>query len=339
MTTLKQVARMAIADTAATSDMGLPLVFQWVEQRYREVTNRTHLRILRHQGEINYPAPIIGVGTVSPTFGSNQVPGTNTHFNRGLIGWYFRFNLNWYRIDDVQGQTLILHSPFVETLEGALAGYYIVQRFLPLDRNVQWVGTIAHPRLFRVLLERTMNWLDSREASRILVAAFPTVWAEGPDYRGDYTNTGLAGQVSSIEQSLAPDWRKTVEIYPYSAQQEFFTYIWWETLPPQTLDSLLPTEIDSYMLYEGVQVNLYEYRMNKALQATPPQPEIAQVYLKMLIAQRIRWDQVLQQLVVKDKINMDEDVELWSQYDMAQLSDIDSAYDNYISRLGIITVQ
>ena len=336
MSTLEDVVRMTIANTAAASDLGLPLVFRWVEQRYREVTNRTHLRFLRHWGELSYPAPIINDGTVTVTFGSNVVVGNNTHFGRQHVGWFFRFNLNWYRINDVQGQTLILQSPFAETLTN-VTGYTLVQRFLPLDANVQWVGTIAHPRLFRLLLERTMNWLDHREASRILVAAFPTVWAEGPDYRGDYATTGLQGQ--GVSNTLAHDWRKTVEIYPYSSQQEFYTYTYWERLPDQRLESILPPEVDPYMLYEGAKADVYEYMLNMALKGPTPNPQTAAVYGGLRREAFAVWEQKLQQLVVKDAIALDEDVELWSDYDMAQLSDIDSAYDNYISRLGIITVQ
>jgi len=336
MATIEDVARKAIANTAASSSMGLPLVLSWVEQRYREVSNRTHLRSLRNEGELVYPAPIISVGTVAVTTGSNKVVGTSTSFTRGLIGWYFRFNTNWYLINDVQGQTLYLNSPYVEST-ASLAGYYIVQRFTPTAPNVQWIGVVTHPRLFRRLLERTMNWLDHREAARILVAAFPTVWAEGPAYHGTLFTTGNAG--SGVTNTLVSDRRKTLEIYPYSTQQELFRYTWWEVLPPVRLETLLPPEVDPYMLYEGVKADIYEYRREMALAKTPPDAQSAMVYQRAMEQAQGRWEQVLQQLVVKDMLALDEDVELWSDFGDSSSTDIDSQYDNMISRLGLITVQ
>lgn len=325
--TIEDTVRQTIANSAGTTGLGIPLVLQWVERRYRELADRLHLRHLRNEGEIVYPAPVT-TGTVAVVNGSKLVIGTGTTWTNQNIGWYFRFNTNWYHIDDVQptgaGQNIILHSPYTENTSN-VQGYQLVQRFLPVDGNCRWVEGITHPRLFRRLLERTMNWLDAREPARILVAAFPTVWAEGPSYHGDY-----AGQDSR---------RKTVEIYPYSTQQEFFRYLWWEVLPPVQLTDTLPPEIDPYMLMEGAKADVYEYRLNQMMQNPGDGSSMAQVWLSMRDKALGIWEQKVMQAVVTDMIALDEDVELWTGSDTAELSDIDSEYDNYISRLGIITVQ
>jgi hypothetical protein len=345
--TIQDIALRLIQTTAADTDIGLPTAAIWVERRLRELSDRTHLRFLRNIAEVTYPSPLFdeqqgygGQGTVSVTFGSQEVVGTGTVFTNQLIGWYGRFQNNWYRINDVQEstQTLILESQYCETNgTSSPVGFTILQRYLPLRQNVRWIGSMVHERMFHMLRERTQQWFDARYPARLLVASFPVAWAEGPAYHGDYPGSAS----STFDGGIfgGDDRRKTIETYPPSSQQEVFKYFYWETLPRMELTSIIPPEVDPFMLYEGAKIDLYEYRTNKALMASTPQAEVAQMYQKMGMTAMKVWEEALSLAVTTDTIQLSEDVELWSGFDEVTDEDINPEWDNYVSRFGIITVR
>lgn len=323
--TVEDVCAYTRSVVASASDLSIPLLLNFYNRRYTELAARTHMRHLRRYGELNYPTPVTA-GTVVATQGSNQVVGTGTGWTSGIIGWFFRLATNWYQINDIitQTQTLVLNSPFNEN-PSSFQTYTILQRYLPLAKNARWVGQIVHPRLFRRLAAKTLNWLDAKEPSRSVIAAFPTVWAEGPSYKGDYPGTD--------------DRRKTVEIYPPSPQAEFFPYVYWEYPEKPELGDSLPPEIDGYMVAEGMKIDIYEYRAQQALQGSTPDVARAELFMKYQTLQMAVWEKKLQQAVTADMISADEDVELWSDYEDCTVSDINPEYDNWVSRMGIVTVQ
>lgn len=318
---LLDVARSAMAIADIGSDLGIEIVSQFVFHRYVELIGRTRMRQMRRVATIDYPQPLTA-GSAVVTLGSNEVQGTGTAWTRQQVGWWFRFATNWYQVSDVDpvGQVLYLQSAYAEsTVSNPTSSYYLVSRYLKLEKDTRWIGEVVHPRLFRRLLPRTLDWLDTRHPSRIVVGAIPTFWAEGPHYKGN-TPPDL-------------DERKQIEIYPSSTQPEMFQYSYWAVPSRMDPTDTLPPEIDVYALREGALIDIYR---RTALQLARRGQEAS--LGSLITSQQMLWERMIQGLQMADKGQEDDDVLLWTTYESGMESDISSEYDRYSSSLGLITV-
>lgn len=323
MSTVRDVAQSVIASIDSPLDLGVSLVADYINFRYAELAGKIKFRHLRQVSNLYAPAPVT-TGTVTCTLGSNLIVGSGTAFDRSMIGWQFRAFTNWYTVVDVQPPNLVLDVPYAEPTNSSVS-FYLVQRYLPLDRRVRHVGEVVHPRLFRRLLPKTLDWLDTHRPSRLLVAALPTEWAEGPSYRGDNPETLY--------------YTKTIEVYPVSTQVELFKYVWWEIPHRLRIDDPLAPEIDANVLADGALVSIYQHFKNKALMQAVPDTVAAAQWGNYEARQRTIWDGKIEAAVIADKMSIDADVELFNGYRNALESDLPDSELRAAGMLSLITVQ
>lgn len=319
---VEDVARSVLASVDAPTQVGLGLIQQFVKERYIELVGRVKFRQLRKTFNLYYNAPLVS-GTVNVTSGSTTWVGTGTAFTEAHIGWQVRAQYNWYTIQQVTAatQTLVMDVPYAEVSNTA-ATYFAVQRYIPLDPTVRWIGQVRHPRRLKRLLPRSLNWLDSREPARLMVGPFPRYWAEGPTYNGE-------------NMAIGADQRKQIETYPPSTQAEIYTTTAWTVSEKLSLQDYFPPAIDAYVLREGVLIDMYRHLASKAAHAIPPDEKLMQTYANLEARQRTIWDQKIQMAILADRAgdDWDQDVETWSMSeDEMEDRDIATAYDQVLSQ-------
>jgi hypothetical protein len=304
--TVDDVARSIIAAVDQKSQVGPELMATWVFEAYKELVGKVQYKHLRRRFTIYAPAPYTSftANTQSATFtqGSNLVQGTGTSFDMIHQGWFIRTANVWVRIVAVNPATQVvtLESPFSESTvtDGS---FYCVQRYLPLPENIRWCTMITHPRIRRKIRSRTMNWLDSKYPSRLLIGPWPWAWAEA------FTQRGLASmQIPPTgDAPQTTDRRKYVELYPPSNQDEQYDGTGWMLPDKFEPEDELPPEIDEYVLRAGVLEYFYN---NRAMEVLEKSPEAAQVLLNKADRQHTRWLDSIQNAIVSDRLNDDVDV-------------------------------
>jgi len=293
MATIEDVARLAVA--AVDLNVSFLFVCDFVKQRYTELVSRTKLKQLRTEINVFVPAPYT-TGTLAVTQGSATAVGTGTAFGPQHVGWQVRVQYNWYTVVEVSGQTLTLEAPYADDTNAA-GGFILLQRFIPLDPSVRWVSGIRHPRRFRSLLQRSLEWIDVRFARRLMVGPFPRYWCEAA------RNVGLS--------ALAANRGKLLQIYPPSNIPETYVVLAWvvpEDLGPK---SELPPEVDSYILREGAIVDIYRMKANEAAAAVPPNRELAELYSNLEARQRTIWENHIARAIAADRGSDDGEIETY----------------------------
>lgn len=242
MPTVEEVANHVASIVGMDND--LLLVGEFVARRWQEVANSTTLRALRKQGELVIPTPVED-GTVAATQGSTTITGTGTAFTSDLVGRHIRIKQAWYLIAQVVSTTsLALQTEYSETtITGA--GYHIVKRFHELAPDVRKIGSFVHMRLRRPLQMVSQIGMDLGRPSRFELADSPFYVSEvGPTAQG-------------VRQ---------VEIYPYSNQQEIVHYMYWAAPPKLGFTDIIPGDIDTEALREGVLIDVYRHLANRMAQ-------------------------------------------------------------------------
>lgn len=323
--TVQELARSILGATGA--DAGPQMAARWINERYVEFVGRARTHQLQHYGSVFVPAPLTG-GTVSVTQGSASVVGTGTSFASSNIGWFLRANITWYAVVGVAGQTLTLDSAYSEGTNTA-SSYQLVQRYIPSDPAARWISHVAHQRTRRLLNALTQAEMEAAYPSRQIVGGFPSVWAEAAR-----TVTGGI----DISATLGTAGQKLIEVYPPSTTPETYYYTYW-TVPAQlTLTSTLPPEVDEYVLREGVLVDVYRWKSekaaNKALETNNLQLlQVAEYYANKESRQRTIWEQVIQDALVADaalRPEMSISIETWPNAPMWD-RDIETAHDWIVS--------
>ena len=252
MDSVQEVARSVLG--AIATDAGHVLVARWVAERYTELVSKVRYRHLRQIGEVIVPATVTA-GTVTVTQNSPVVVPDATALAAwtalpmtALVGRSIRVQeQEWYLIEQVVGTTLVLQVPYVSaTVAGA--GYQIAARQVALDPTARWLSQtgMIHMRTATPLGNISLDLLNIRAPQRNRCSSPPQVWAE---------------------VDRLPDGTKRIEFYPYPSVNEVIHYVFWSVPPDLGFDTLLPKEIDGYVLKEGALVDAMRYEASKAARA------------------------------------------------------------------------
>lgn len=274
MSTVDEVVRDVLA--SAGTSAGAPLVARWLNNRYRELVSKVKFRHLRKVGELSLPA-IVSDGTVSITKGSTAVSGTSTTFETSISAgtqeyYYLRTDTNWYRIASITNDTaLVLESAFTEdtVTDGT---YEIIKRFHPLDASARWANTFYFDRLYYELDLVPLEALDLLFPGRIIAGHYPTHIAQ----------VGIDSSNSLM-----------YEIYPPPEDAEIIHYIYYDLPSELTLESTIPPVIDTYVLKEGVMIDLYRFNKIAALKPENMDPQAAAVFANEEAKQRTIWKRAI----------------------------------------------
>lgn len=300
-----EVCRAVIAATA--SDAGVQLALKWANFRYKEFTRRARsLFQTKHFGNVYVPAPLTA-GTVAVTQGSNLVVGTGTAFTSAQAGWSFRANIVWFIVTavNVGTQTLTLDASFSESTNAA-AGYYLVQRYIPIAPEARFVSAVAHPRYRRRLRNLTWDQMNTRYPSRQSVGGFPRSWTEAARQAGNVDISALLGSTG----------QKLIEVYPPSTTPENYQYAYWNYPYDLNTSTILPPEMDADILSEGVLVDAWRYKSEQA--ATAGKIDLAGLYNNKSLQQMTIWDKKIQEAINSDASFhpiISVELDMWEYYD------------------------
>jgi len=279
-TTVDTLVRDLIASTNTSA--GSPLIVRWANNRYQELVNRVKFRHLRQIGELSLPA-LVDTGTVSATRGSTTVtpdataqaawltsPGVASHEH-----WYLRTNTTWYSVASVDAlaATLTLDSAFAEDDVSGVA-YALAKRTHSLDSNARWTGLFLFDRLRFELTELSLDELNLIAPSRIITGSYPTYVAQ---------------------QGVDASGYLKYEIYPPPKESELMHYIYWSLPTALAFGSSLPQVIDSYVLKEGILVDIFRYE--KLAQVKLGNVDQAAVFANEEAKQRTIWDRKIRDAI------------------------------------------
>ena len=289
---------------AIDTDAGLLRTIRWTSERYRELCNRAKFRHLRRIGEVNIPAPVT-TGLATVTRDSNVVTGdvnASPTWDSTLIGRHFRAQVVWYEIVNVipsaTAAQLILRSKYSEAPAASQpTGFRIVQRYVPLDPMVRWVGDFVLMRRRRRLRPMSLKELDMIYPARNNITNGPRVVSEiGITADGFGATPDIPSQNS----------RKTMEFYPYSDLSEMVRYAYWPISRDLQVGDFLPDEVDLVLLKKGVMIDLFRYEMGRA--ARLGQQPKSEMYRNESRAQTTEWERGILDAVRADKAMGQDDM-------------------------------
>lgn len=311
MPTLEDVIRSALAEL--NSDAGLPACETWAQERYAELVAGFRPRQLRQVGSLTIPAAVT-TGTISITQGQSVVTGDGTAMNawaalgESLVGRHIRIGRIWSRIAalvDLPTIQLGLDAPYPEddVTDGA---YAIVQRTVAMPAGERFFGTFVSQRWWRPLRQWTPGMLDHYYPERMLMYGGPEVVSEVGEQGGS----------------------KVLEFYPYANEIERIDYTYWR-LPELTLRSELPLPLDTWMLRDGLLVNIMRYEMAKAMKQN--MADKAQFWRNEYRAQETKWKDTQERARMNDH-GLDDMQILVRTGDGTSRRDISSARDFVVAR-------
>lgn len=246
-----------------------PIAVTWINNKYQELA-LMQLRHLRHVGELGVPA-VVSTGTVSVTRGSTAVTGLLTTFVTEVGSgaqeyWYFRTSSAWYKVATIGGETaLTLASAFAED-DVSGGSYQLVKRFHALGASARWLRAVVHTRLRRRLNLISQDEMDYRFPGRLHTGIYPSF-------------------VSHVGFTAADIME--VEVYPPPVTSEILHYVYYNFAPTLTIASSIPAELDTFLLKEGVLVDLYRYLAARAAQSG--KIEVAAYWRNEARAQETAW--------------------------------------------------
>ena len=325
MPTVEDVAAITLAavDTSADNPIGLPQVGRWVEDRYRELVAKVRFRHLRHVGAIDTPAQIsagtLAINADSATLVADAAAQAAIAAVPTIKGFHVRALVVWYEITDYTTPNITIATPFSElptSLDGPLSmssGYKILPRFHDLDPSARWMGKFVYPKRRRALQMRGAQDFDRTAPERFLTA-------DGPWFVAEATNNPTTGG-------------KRVELYPYNTIETTIYYTFWAIPAAFTLATVLPQEIDAYVLREGVLIDVYRYRASQAVNAG--KIDAAGYWRNEMRSQMTSWAVQIQDATKADR-GQDDVSFIYNYLGLAsqQMRDIQNARDQ-IFALGI----
>lgn len=272
MATVEQVLKDV--QSFAPPGISMPAAATWLNNRYREMVSKVQFRSLRKVGELIVPGQI-DTGTVTATRGSTSVTGASTTFQTEISAgtqehYWFRARSAWYKIASVTNETtLVLSSAFAEDSVSAVS-YNIVKRTHALASDARWLGKFVLPRNRRKLESYSEEEFDLSFPGRILVGSQPEAICEAGEDSNGY---------------------KQIEVYPFPEESEIIRYVYWALPTDLTISATIPTQIDHYVLKEGVMIDIY--RAAKIKQIEMGNVEAAAIYANEEAKQRTIWKKAL----------------------------------------------
>ena len=242
---VKEIAASAIGDTA---DVDFALACKWVSDRFIELSLTVRAIPFRKEKQFTIPVNIT-TGTATATNGSNKVTGNaaaQAVWDSTLVGRFFRItgDNGWYQIINVTTE-LTLSTTYAGTT-ASTATYTIVPRVIALDKSVRSIHSATNNRLGVPINRISQGEMDFRFPNRTDVSGGPLIYSE---------------------VGLGADNRHLVEFYPYATETVLVTYLAYIDPEPLTPEQEVPVFIPSYIIIEGVKLNIYESLTARAFQA------------------------------------------------------------------------
>ena len=233
---VKEIAASAIGDT---TDVDFALACKWVSDRFIELSLTVRAIPFRKEKQFTIPVNIT-TGTATATNDSNKVTGNaaaQAVWDSSLVGRFFRIagDNGWYQIINVTTE-LTLATTYAGTTVAA-GTYTIVPRVITLDKSVRSIHGATNNRLGLPIIRISQGEMDMRFPNRTDVAGGPRVYSE---------------------VGLDADGRHLVEWYPYTTETVLVTYLAYIDPAPLTPEQEVPAFIPSYIIIEGVKLNIYE---------------------------------------------------------------------------------
>ena len=233
---VKEIAASAIGDT---TDVDFALACKWVSDRFIELSLTVRAIPFRKEKQFTIPVNIT-TGTATATNGSNKVTGNaaaQAVWDSSLVGRFFRIagDNGWYQIISVTTE-LTLATTYAGTTVAA-GTYTIVPRVITLDKSVRSIHGATNNRLGVPIRRVSQGEMDIRFPNRTDVAGGPLIYSE---------------------VGLDADGRHLVEWYPYTTDTVLVTYLAYIDPAPLTPEQEVPAFIPSYIIIEGVKLNIYE---------------------------------------------------------------------------------
>ncbi len=341
MPKVSEIARQV--NNRVALDGGFELAAQYVADRLTELFARAKFRALRQYGQVYLPAPIGSIngppsGTVTITVNSRIVTGDATAlaawqasqlpagfgYPDGFQGLWFRPQMGqtWYRIEQAEGNTLTLETPFANDNNQVFAAgspatnitYYIVPRYVELDPAARQLGVFVCDFMYRPLQLMSEDQLNLMAPNRFWVWAYPQIVAELN------SNLGTTGQP------------KVVEIYPWPVQSVTMHYSFWATPPRLSLDDVVPPTIDQDILRTGAIADACRNVMGKAIRKG--ELEQAAFWRNEAMTEETMWERKVSRAIRNDRGA--EDIKFllhrgWRQFPV-DFDPVKTAYQNFIAR-------
>ena len=240
---VKELAQSAIGDSA---DVDIALACKWVSDRFIELAILVQAIPYRKPIQFVFPKNV-STGTVTITNGSNKVVGNGAAqavWNPALVGRFIRADGDngWYQIINV-GTDLTLATVFAGDTVTA-GGYKVVARVVALEKSVRSINSVVNNKFGLPINRVSQAEMDWRYPNRIDVDGGPLVYSE---------------------VGLDAEDRHLVEFYPYSSKDILITYMGFVEPAPLEPEMEIPSFIPSYIMIEGVKLNVYEHLTGQAL--------------------------------------------------------------------------
>lgn len=322
---------------------GFELCAQYVADRLTELFARAKFRALRQYGQTFLRAPIGSIngpasGTVTITVDSPLVVGDATAlanwqasqlpsgygYPNGFQGLWFRPQMGqtWYRIAQVEGNTITLETPFANDNNQVFASgspatnitYYIVPRYVELAPDARQLGVFVCDFMYRPLQLMSEDQLNVMAPNRFWVWAYPQIVAE--------LNSNL----------LTTGQPKVVEIYPWPVQSVTMHYTYWQTPPRLALTDVIPPTIDQDILRTGAMVDAALNMAGKM--ARQGNLEQAAYFTNLSNQQETKWNEKVGRAIRNDRGAEDLKFMLhrgWRQFPV-DWDPVKTAYQNFIAR-------
>jgi len=251
---------------------------------------------------------VTGIGTTWATSPGAFATGTNPY-------WAFRCGTAWYAVDVVTGNTsLTLTTAFSE--DSVTAGSYdLVKRYHKLATNARWLGQFVHSRLGVLLGEPiSMDELDTLDPRRSFVGSLPT-----------------RVSVVGITPTTATDGYGIimVEVYPYPDDAEMLKYIYWDLPSTISVDTVIPPQIDGYILKEGAYIDYCRWMMAK--REFEGKLESAAFWRNEMNAAKTKWEYIVNQATRTDRAVDDLSFILQRDSGAAPSLEITTAYGHWLA--------
>lgn len=275
MLTVEQVAHAALADLGAEA-AGLPNAIRWVNERISQVASRK-MKHRRKIGGLTIPAAITA-GEVTLTNGSSDVTGNATAQsawnNKRFAGAFLQpaNSSTWYQINSFGGGVLSLNQPFEGTT--TTTSYRIVYRFVELPVEAAFLGHFTHDRMRREVRLKSQSQLDMHYTDRAYVTGGPVYYS-------------LFGETNG---------RKILEFYPYSTQDEYVLFTYWEVPPQLAKDDIIPSPFTAHDLKVGIHADIFMWQASKETDV-----QLKAFAANMAAKSETKWEKTLGDIMRRDR--------------------------------------
>ncbi|HDZ26661.1 hypothetical protein LCGC14_0690070 [marine sediment metagenome] len=263
---VRETAQSAIGDTVGVD----PLFAQkWVSDRIVELSTATLAKPLRRLLELTIPATVTA-GTMTATQGSKTVTGDATAqaaWSNLLVGRYLKADSKngWFEIAGFANNQITLRSNWFDDTVTA-SSYTIAPRTIAFPKNIRAIGAMRNLKHNTPISRIMLDDLDLAEPGRTQRDGGPLIFSE---------------------VGINDNEERVIEFYPYTSEDVLVAYTGYLKLEKFEGHQEVPNFIDSYMIIEGVKMNIYEHKMSQSLEAG--NADVGATWGNMASRQRTIW--------------------------------------------------